>query len=66
METETVNVTSKNEEEISCIIVVVGDVVSGFQFFGPFSSSSFAREWVQDTSLADQPWSIASVEEPFM
>ena len=53
--------TPKNKEAI----IVVGDPVFGFLFYGPFGSQAEAREWQMDNSKeldAGSDWWVAPLE----
>lgn len=43
-------------------IVIVGDVVNGFEFVGPFESPSQATEWAIDN--VNRPWELTSLTNP--
>lgn len=45
------------------MIVVTGDPISGFQFFGPFPCETDAVDWA-DRQFNDREWWVAVVSNP--
>ncbi len=45
-------------------IVILGDVVGGFEFVGPFPEGGIAVEWAERHTTASTPWTVALLDEP--
>jgi hypothetical protein len=46
-------------------IIVTGNPIDGFRFYGPFSSSGDACQWTEDNSkIIDPDWYLAELLRP--
>lgn len=43
-------------------IVIIGDPMGGFKYFGPFPTAEEAESWMDNSDAKD--WWIAEVEQP--
>ena len=50
------------DSESQCILVV-GNVVDGLNFIGPFDDEELATEYVTKNKITEE-WSIAELEDP--
>lgn len=47
-------------EELKAWIVIFGDPIDGFMFYGPFEGQQKASEWAESQAASD--WWIAPIE----
>ena len=45
-------------------VVIVGDVVMGLEFIGPFPNAQVAVEWCEVHFDRDAQWNVAALGEP--
>ena len=51
---------------MSKFIVVMGDVVDGLRFYGPFSDSDEAGEFAEGERCGNEPWTCAELYDPMV
>lgn len=49
-------------QEMNKVIIISGDIVDGFRFFGPFGSISEAISWAEEEG--HEMWQTADIQAP--
>jgi hypothetical protein len=45
-------------------VLLVGNIVDGYRFYGPFPNAADALKWAEDTFAEQETWEVAKLSEP--